>query len=146
MDEIVFWEVTGDVESLVSCILECMRKLEDACRKKYGRATTETCDAYAAAKVLELLQLSEKWVPVVDFTEEDMTTSLRVRSSFCAKVSYRVAKLGDVSVHRDTIMPSDAIRVVSVLDTGRKPLRTMYGNVELIPQKSHSNVDLSLSA
>ena len=66
MDIVLNWEITEDVEKLVSTIIGVKNDLRLMCNEKWQGAKIECCDAYASKKVCQLLEASELWKPSED--------------------------------------------------------------------------------
>jgi hypothetical protein len=132
MDAHVEWKVSDDVEGLVAACVECKSLLTQAASQKYRRpAQLNSCDVYAGDKLLELLQLSEKWTPCTELTEEDLVTPLRRRA---LKTTYLVADFGEFKLHRMSVMGTAAIRVIATFTVTNDDVADLlwYGNVNVL--------------
>ena len=131
MDVKLQWSVSDDVESLVAAIVECKKQLYEAAQQKYGPKTKLlSCDAYAGNKVLELLELSERWTACSEVIEHDASVPASRRLKQTTKM---VADFAEFKLHRMTLLGKDDVRVIIiVLEPETNNDLTWIGNVELV--------------
>jgi len=129
MDAHVQWPISADVEGLVAAIVDCRKQLIDIAKRKHNRprVTVVNCDAYADAKVVELLQLSDGWVDA-----EPLPAVINVRTGEVqAELSRRVAAFALFQLHTHPIMGEHDIRLTMELGVGDDRDQLFYGNIEL---------------
>lgn len=128
MDSVLEWDVSAKVDGLVETIVKCKQELTNHCFKMHGSAKAISSDAYASAKVIELLKLSEMCKPCVDETEDDTQVSIGRRAF---KEHEVVADFASFKLHHAEVMTNEQVRLVVVFDVGTGIDQTWYGNVEL---------------
>jgi hypothetical protein len=131
MDVKVQWKISDDVDGLIAAVVECKHQLLRIAAEKLGRDVKQiSCDAYAAPKILELFQLSANWVPVVEFSEEDMRVPVHRRQK---KTTELVADFGLFKLHRMDVLGTRSVRVIAAfegLEGGAD--QVLFGDVELV--------------
>lgn len=131
MDATVQWQISSQVETLVESIVKCKQELVTAAFSKYGMHTKLlTCDAYASVKMLELLQLSELWVPCMDMSPEDLRVPTYRRQK---KATEHVADFTVFQLHRMDVLGEASIRVLATFEIADSAAEQLwYGNVEIV--------------
>lgn len=130
MDDKVKWDhAPPEEESLVDAVNNCVHNLIMIATMKHGRVTTVSSDAFASSKVIELLQLGNRWKPCLDFTDEDLRVPTYRRQK---KMTELVADFGKFKLHRNEVMNETDVRVVVAFEVeGSSAKQEFFGNVEL---------------
>jgi hypothetical protein len=130
MDVKVQWKVSPNVEKLVGAIVRCRELLVDVAKQKHSltRVGVVSCDAYADAKVVELLRLSDRWTNVKPQVDEVDARTGEKR----VPTSEHVAGFEQFQLHSNPVMGEETVRVVLVAAVGEDHDHTFMGNVELV--------------
>ena len=117
MDATIKCEVTEDVNSLVTSILDCKKVLTKECFSKYGSAKSILFEAFASSKVCDFLSISEDFSSISE--EIEVTSNKKHIGSFKQFELYHLHCLNE-----------ETVRVVVTFEIDGHP-NQWYGNVLL---------------
>lgn len=128
MDVKVQWKVCSDPESLIAVIVACRDELVEVAKAKHRltRVGLVSSEAFAGDKLLEMLQLSDKWKPLIEVFEVTVRPNKRNPNA-----AVLVADMGQFKLYRSKVMGTEMIRVIVNADVGEDCVQTFYGTVEV---------------
>jgi hypothetical protein len=130
MDVKVSWKVSSDPETLVSAIARCKDQLIALAKQKHcmTRVGLLTYEAFAAGKLLQMLELSLQWTAAHDDTLNDVEIRMGRDNPYLPDL---VADFSEFKLYRLAVLGDEMIRVVIEVDVGDTASQIFFGTIEM---------------